>query len=409
MNRREPKPQLDDFSLQYQPLFADLRRDTGASVLASCSGEEFSVEGPVWQNGVFTFAVIECLRTAFGDANRDGTVRISEMSDYVSRRVRQLTGGRQNPKGRRQNPLSDFPVMQLCPRVIELAPLDEPLVRTHSAALSPDGSTLLTGHTDGTAILWDSQKGRQRLKLQKGNGAVLAVRYSGDGARALTLTSMGVIGVWDIHSGQLLHAFESSDSPFRQARLSPDGSSLLTVQKTGAITRWEVASGKRLRSFPAVEPASLVSFSDEGERLLTTHGDEILVRNLPGGPTRRIAAAVPLGRRVAFAKGSDCIVFSDRDQGVLVILDAASGQQQVSLKSNSGRFMCWTVSADGRQIVTGQDHGTVDVWDLKDGHRLRTLTGHREMILYTAFLPDGNRCVSVSADNTARLWYVGRQ
>jgi hypothetical protein len=91
-------------------LFADLRRGSGAMVIASAGGAEFAFESPRWKNGVFTYALLEGLGDRKADLNKDGEVRVSELRDYVVRRVQELTGGRQTPTARRENLEVDFPV-----------------------------------------------------------------------------------------------------------------------------------------------------------------------------------------------------------------------------------------------------------------------------------------------------------
>lgn len=93
-----------------QDWFADLRRGTGAAVISSSSGNEYSLEGEQWRNGVFTYAVLQGLRNRMADANRDGIVTVSELQAYVIEQVRALTQGGQNPTVRRENLEHDFTV-----------------------------------------------------------------------------------------------------------------------------------------------------------------------------------------------------------------------------------------------------------------------------------------------------------
>jgi WD40 repeat protein len=92
-------------------LFADLRRGSGAAVISSASGSEFALESAKWNNGVFTYSVIQGLMTGAADTNRDGTIRVSELRDYVVGEVQRLTRGAQTPTSRRENLEFDFPVL----------------------------------------------------------------------------------------------------------------------------------------------------------------------------------------------------------------------------------------------------------------------------------------------------------
>lgn len=92
-------------------LFADLRRGSGAAVISSASGAEFALESARWRNGVFTFSVLQGLMTGQADLDRDGTIRVSELRDYVVGEVHRLTRGAQTPTSRRENLEFDFPVL----------------------------------------------------------------------------------------------------------------------------------------------------------------------------------------------------------------------------------------------------------------------------------------------------------
>jgi uncharacterized caspase-like protein len=93
-----------------QDWFADLRRGTGAAVISSSSGNEYSLEGEQWKNGVFTYALLNGLKNRGADTNKDQTITVSELQGYVIDQVRKLTEGGQNPTVRRENLEYDFAV-----------------------------------------------------------------------------------------------------------------------------------------------------------------------------------------------------------------------------------------------------------------------------------------------------------
>ncbi len=93
-----------------QDLFADLRRGTGAVVISSSSGNEYSLEGAQWSNGVFTYSILQGLTAGRADRKGNGVVTVSELQSYVIDEVRRLTRGAQNPTVRRENLDFDFAV-----------------------------------------------------------------------------------------------------------------------------------------------------------------------------------------------------------------------------------------------------------------------------------------------------------
>jgi hypothetical protein len=91
-------------------IFTDLKRSTGATVISASGGEESALESADWNNGVFTYSVLSGLKEMKADLNKDGKIMLSELQDYVQKRVVELTGGRQTPTSRTENLENDFRV-----------------------------------------------------------------------------------------------------------------------------------------------------------------------------------------------------------------------------------------------------------------------------------------------------------
>jgi uncharacterized caspase-like protein len=107
LTRVAPRVGLGNSYQLLQEMFADLRRGSGAMVIASAGGAEYALESESWKNGVFTHAL---LRGVKGEAARvgKGSVHVSELRDFVEQEVRRLTDGRQTPTSRRENIEVDF-------------------------------------------------------------------------------------------------------------------------------------------------------------------------------------------------------------------------------------------------------------------------------------------------------------
>ena len=91
-------------------VFADLNTRSGAHVLAASGGLEYSVEGPQWRNGVFTYSLLQALESGEADFDQDGFVEIRELGSYVSQSVASLTAYRQVPSSRSTNVRNNFRV-----------------------------------------------------------------------------------------------------------------------------------------------------------------------------------------------------------------------------------------------------------------------------------------------------------
>ena len=103
-----PKAGLKNSFTYMKTLFNDVSKGTGSTVISAAGGYEFALESEDWNNGVFTYAVLEGLSSGDADRNRDGFVHVSELKDYVTLKVVELTDGKQHPTTRSENALNDF-------------------------------------------------------------------------------------------------------------------------------------------------------------------------------------------------------------------------------------------------------------------------------------------------------------
>lgn len=102
-------PEWPDQPLELmKELFADLRLRTGATVIASSRGSEVSIESDQWENGVFTFCLLKGLVEGKADLDKNNKITISEMEQYLSQAVPELTDHTQIPTSRIENISNDF-------------------------------------------------------------------------------------------------------------------------------------------------------------------------------------------------------------------------------------------------------------------------------------------------------------
>lgn len=111
-----PKAGLKNSFTYMKTLFNDVSKGTGATVISAAGGYEFALESEDWNNGVFTYAILEGVKTRAADRNGDGFIYVSELKDYVSLKVVELTDGKQHPTTRSENTLNDFILFKVQPR-----------------------------------------------------------------------------------------------------------------------------------------------------------------------------------------------------------------------------------------------------------------------------------------------------
>jgi len=84
-------------------LFLNLERGSGTQVISAATGDGSALERDDWNNGAFTYTILNGLRGMKCDTNEDDKISITELRNYVIPEVERLTNGLQKPTIRQEN------------------------------------------------------------------------------------------------------------------------------------------------------------------------------------------------------------------------------------------------------------------------------------------------------------------
>ena len=197
---------------------------------------------------------------------------------------------------------------------------------------------------------------------------VVAVSFSPDGKRLASGSYDSTIILWETASGNLIRKFEPGVGKVYAVAFSPDGKVLASSHTDGDIKLWDVESGRLLQSLKADTYAVyLLAFTPDGALLA---GQSAFTINL---------------------------------------WEVATGKVARSLKGISTpiSFSAMAMSPGGKQIVSGDNDGSVRIWDVAEGRQLQELEAHITPVRAVAFSPDGEMLASASGDKTVKLWSLG--
>ena len=71
--------------------------------------------------------------------------------------------------------------------------------------------------------------------------------------------------------------------------------------------------------------------------------------------------------------------------------------------------MTVSFSRDNKQLVTGDDEGSVQLWEIEPLREVALIGRHSSRVKSVAFSPDGREVVSAGDDKNINLWDVSRR
>jgi len=301
-------------------------------------------------------------------------------------------------------------------RVWPLVPIEEPVVLRAQqgdvrtvAAVSPDGTRVLTVGIDRTMRLWHSDGTTPGLVLGTAPDVVRGIAFTADGTSVITATGDGSIRQTRI-DGTQSSVLRDWDQKARAIAFSLDGRRFVTV---GADSIAKVWSTKDRTTSPVVHQLPSrqfyrVAFSPDGERIIAAdyndvsawrtdgHGEPVNIHTAQLGSSVEAVAVTSDGSRLATVNLD----------GKARIWTLPATQDPLVLRGYEGAILAVAFSPDGTQLVTGGEDGTARVWPSDGAGDPIVLKGHEGSVIEAIFTADGKHVVTGGEDGTTRIWRI---
>jgi WD40 repeat protein len=290
-----------------------------------------------------------------------------------------------------------------------------------AGTFSPRGLLVAGAVSDGTARLWDARKDEPTAVMFAHFKPVTQIAFSHTGNAIVTGSTDRRARTW-LRSGKPVLILAGHTGPINAVAFSPDSRSIVTASEDGTARIWRSGTEPELELYARQISITAFAVSPDGKRVLV--GDERGVARVRAVGQARVLASLRVRRpvsAVAFAGETPLVTFlptaslavshdgkrlaRGQADGTVVIHAIGAGGGRL-LRTGSAAVSAVAFSPDDTSLATGTSDGSLRIWDIRSGRRLRSFVGHKLGITSVAFSPDGSLLLTASLDNEARTWNV---
>ena len=240
-------------------------------------------------------------------------------------------------------------------------------------AISPNGSQVVFGTTDGTLVLWDIDHCQQILDpITAHKNTINSLWYSPHGEKFISASDDQTIQLWNTATGlSARDAFEEHSNCVLLAGFLTDTETetIVSISKDGTVLVWQVLTGYVKYGFRvSLDSRSLAALSNDCKKIVAVSRDRVTIWDtISAELTRTLLLETPMALSIGF-------------------------------------------SSDSSRAVLGLAECNLHIWDFdEDNLDPIPLEGHVEHSYYIVWSPDLRTIAAVTLDGTIRIWDVEKR
>jgi cytochrome c len=262
-----------------------------------------------------------------------------------------------------------------------------------------DGTRVVSGGFDQSAILWDLGTGEAKAVLRFHQGAVNAVLAFPAG-RFATAGEDGRIAIWEVGTIAPLAVVQAHKGPIVGLALSPNGERIASASWDGTA-RIAALTGGEARILEGHQgQVNAVAFRSDGR--LVTAGYDGTVRTWPEGEGAPALRTLPTPLN-ALAVAPDGAVLAGGADGVLRVL-TPDGTLRAELDLDAGPILALALAPGGEQAAVALLRGAVALVDPKGARETARLVGPGLPVWSLAYAQNGAELLTGGGDRLVRRW-----
>lgn len=265
------------------------------------------------------------------------------------------------------------------------------------------------GLVPSVAVVWDAES-RQPLAQFPHPAGVRFVDWHPKGLpQFVTACNDGGVRIFDVEKNVKLREWTEDKNDCLVAVYSPAGLLIAAGGRDQVVHVWEIESGKaRCHLKQHTDTINGIAWLPDGKRLISSAYDRTAL--LWDVSQQRVLEV--------FSHEQSVMTHAVSRDGKLLATGESSGKinlwkiepRELLFTNHDLKNMIWFVafSSDSRRLAAAGVEKKILVFDVPSWRRIAELTGHSDGISGLAWLPDGKSLMSVSLDQSVRIWQIER-
>jgi len=285
--------------------------------------------------------------------------------------------------------------------------------RVRHVALTSDGKTAVSASDDETLRVWDLVTGQTRHILSGHDNWVTYVALTSYGVTAVSASWDWTLRIWNITTGRITRVLSGHTREIHQVALTQDGRIAVSASGDTTLRMWNLLTGECIHVLIGhTEAVTHVALTSDGQTAVSASYDDTLrVWDLTTGLCRyTYLPETRLGDNTSHIvigeNGQTAVLLSEND--ALYVWNIINNETLHTLSKGSrhkihvGNYAVLTT--DSNRVVSVSEEDTLRVWDLNTRKEIGLSLNEGKSGKYVALTTDGDIAVSASSDGKLRVW-----
>jgi WD40 repeat protein len=241
--------------------------------------------------------------------------------------------------------------------------------------------------TQATSIVSDTLQISNSLQTTlKGHAlTVTSAAITADNNTIISGSKDNTIKLWNLVSGQLKRTLIGHTGVVNYLNVTTDGKYIVSADSKN-VRIWNLLTGALIREIKNLETVSFIKTTQDGKTLVIDGGTQIIKST-----------------KTTDSYGYKYSSEVETKKYLIRVLNLNTGVLRNNLVHNES-FTSVEISRSGNILVSGNETGKLNIWNLQNGRLQKTLTGHNSTINSIAISPDEKTIVSTEQDGQIKIW-----